>query len=112
MKERLIEMSWDISLKQKEMLDVEVADIGNYTYNVSKMYVEAMGQSLSAFNGVNAGESTLLLRQCVEEMISNPEKYKAMNPPNGWGNYEGALAYVQKLLHECEKNPNSTIEVS
>lgn len=105
-------MSWDISLKKKEMLDVEVSDIGNYTYNVSKMYIEAIGQSLSAFHGANAEESIPLLRKCVEEMTSNPEKYKNMNPTNGWGNYEGALDYVQKLLHACEKNPDSTIEVS
>lgn len=82
------------------------------TYNVSKMYVEAMGQSLSAFDGANAGGSIPALRKCVDEMLSNPEKYKAMNPANGWGNYEGALSYAQKLLHECEKKTTATINVS
>ncbi|MFJ5625436.1 hypothetical protein ACIQD3_22665 [Peribacillus loiseleuriae] len=105
-------MSWDISLTAKRLVDVEVGDIGNYTYNVSKMYRVAMGISLSELDGQKATDVIPMIRKGVDEMLANPEKYRAMNPPNGWGSYEGALDYIQKLLHECEKNPDSIIRVS
>ena len=104
-------MSWDISLKEKQSADVEVIEVGNYTYNVSKMYIEAIGKTLGEFHEMQSLDAVETLRSGVVEMISNPDKYRAMNPVNGYGNYEGALKYLQTFLHECEKNPNSIIEV-
>lgn len=104
-------MSWDITVKERQWVNVEVADVGNYTCNVSKMYVEAMGVSLSHFNGMNAIDAVELLSKGYTEMIKNPEKYKEMNPENGWGDYEGALEYLKKLLDACVNNPNGTIDV-
>lgn len=105
-------MSWDITLEERKMVDVEVADIGNYTWNVSKMYVEAIGHSLSYFDGKKAFESVDLLAKGFCEMRDHPDKYKAMNPENGWGNYEGALKYLKSLLNACVENPDATINVS
>jgi hypothetical protein len=104
-------MSWDITLTEKQWADVEVAEIGNYTYNVSKMYVVAIGKSISDFHGMKAIDAVDILSKGYTEMRDNPEKYKAMNPENGWGNYEGALAYLGSLLDACVENPNSTIQV-
>lgn len=106
-------MGYSISLTEKQYVDVEVADIGNYTYNVSKMYREAMnGNSLSDFDGMKAGEAIELLRIGYADMVKNPEKYKLMNPENGWGNYEGAKKYLGRLLTACCDNPDATIDVS
>jgi hypothetical protein len=104
-------MSWDITLTEKKCVDVEVSDVGNYTYNVSKMYGEAMGETLSYFHDMKAIDAIDLLYKGVIEMENNPDKYKSMNPENGWGNYEGALEYLKELLNACVKNPNATIQV-
>ncbi|PLR99586.1 hypothetical protein [Bacillus sp. T33-2] len=104
-------MSWDITLIEKKLVEFEVADIGNYTYNVSKMYGAAMGKTMSDFHGMEAFNAVDILSKGFCEMRDNPEKYKAMNPSNGWGNYEGALQYLEKLLLACIENPNSIINV-
>jgi hypothetical protein len=104
-------MSWDITLEERKWVDVKVANIGNYTYNVSKMYVEAMGESLSYFDGLKAIDAVELLAKGFCEMRDNPDKYKTMNPENGWGNYEGALKYLEDLLNACVENPNTIIHV-
>jgi hypothetical protein len=105
-------MSWDISLTEKQCVDVEIAEVGNYTYNVSKMYVEAMGTSLNPLHGKKASEIIETLKTGVKNMKEDPEKYKAMNPSNGWGDYEGALMYLETFLAACEENPNATVEVT
>ena len=105
-------MSWDIRLTEEKLVEVEVADIGNYTCNVSPMYVDAMGVSLSYFDGKAAKDCVKLLAQGVKNMLDDPDKYLAMEPENGWGHYEGALRYLSKLMNACIENPNATIEVS
>ena len=106
-------MGYGISLTEKRYVTVEVAEVGNYTYNVSGMYREAMdGNSLSDFDGMVASEAISLLRKGYADMVNNPEKYELMNPENGWGNYDGAKKYLGRLLEACYENPDAIIEVS
>jgi len=100
-------MSYNISLIQK----VTVGDVGNYTYNVSSMYYEALGMMLSDLNGKYAYDIIPIIAKGLADMANNPDKYKAMNPANGWGNYDGALNYLGKLLNECLNHPEAQIEV-
>lgn len=102
----------EILLKQRKYADVTVAEIGNYTYNVSNMYREAMGITLSDLHGMSATEAIDILHKGVTNMNNDPEKYKAMNPPNGWGDYEGALQFLTKILNACIENPNAYIKVN
>lgn len=101
----------EILLKQGKYIDITVAEVGNYTYNVSNMYKEAMGITLSDLHGMSATEAIDILHKGVTNMNNDPEKYKAMNPPNGWGDYEGALQFLTKILNACTENPNAYIKV-
>lgn len=107
-------MSYDLYLQidtgAKEPTDVLY--IGNYTFNVSGMWREALGYSLADLHGRNAADATPDLRQACQRMASDPEKYRAMNPPNGWGDYEGARDYLVEILDGCLAHPKTTIEVS
>ena len=98
-------MSWDISLKQ------EVYEVGNYTSNVARMYNKAIGKSMRDFEGMVAEDALSLLQDCYYEMTSDPEAYKELNPENGWGNYDGAVAYLKKLIDGCKEFPTAVIEV-
>lgn len=89
-----------------------VADVGNYTSNVSGMWAKALGERLKHFDGRNAGESVAALEAGVNAMRSNPAEYEAMNPANGWGCYEGALTYLDDLRSACARHPKTTIRVS
>ena len=39
------------------------------------------------------------------------DEYEKLNPPNGWGSYEGLLKTLKAMLECCEKNEDGIIEV-
>lgn len=111
-------MSYDIALYLKvdtggsEPVDYCAADIGNYTANVSGMWTDALGYRLADLKGRTAGDCTDDLRRAVADMQNRPDHYRAMNPPNGWGDYEGALAYLRQLHDACCAHPKATVHIS
>ncbi len=106
-------MSWDVSLViNTGVEDVEVKAVGNYTYNVSPMYMDAMGKSISDFHGLTAEESIVILKEGIDKMQNNPEHYQKLNPENGWGSYDGALKFLHKIYVACVEHPKCKIEVS
>ena len=52
-----------------------------------------------------------ILRVGLDKLISNPDKYRKHNPPNGWGTYESLLSFVTSYLGACQDNPDAAIEV-
>lgn len=52
------------------------------------------------------------LREGLAKMLEEPAKYEALNPSNGWGNYEGFLKWVRGYLEACEENPEADVRVS
>lgn len=107
-------MSYDLYLEIDTGADcmTTVAYAGNYTSNVSPMWFKALGERLSAFDGRNAGESVPLLDKGIKAMVDGREEYEAMNPPNGWGRYDGALEYLRTLRACCAEHPKTTIRAS
>ena len=45
-------------------------------------------------------------------LLSNPEKFRAFNPENGWGSYEGLCNFVYNYRNACLENPDAEIGVS
>jgi hypothetical protein len=88
------------------------ADIGNYTGNVSGMWTEALGYCLADLEDKTAGDYIDDLNRAVADMEANPAKYEAMNPANGWGNYNGALDYLRRLRDACTAHAKATIYIS
>ena len=103
-------MSWDVSLHKKKLMDDQI-EVGNYTYNVSPMYTKAMDITISELNGKICNEVIPILRKGILEMEGSPAMYKAMNPKNGWGDYEGALGFLKDIYNKCLANPKYKIEV-
>lgn len=104
-------MSWSVYLKKRKMMDDEI-DVGNMTYNVSPMYGKAMGITISDLNGKKAEKVIPILIKGIKEMEDNPKIYKKMNPPNGWGDYETAIEFLQDILIACQENSDYKIEVT
>lgn len=88
--------------------------LGNITSNVSPMWRDAMpdGQHVLDLHGKLCAECVAPLRVGIYAMTADPDRYRAMNPDNGWGDYEGALRYLRELLAGCELHPLATFEVS
>lgn len=48
----------------------------------------------------------------LARLEADPEKFRAHNPPNGWGSYEGLCAFVRAYLAACRENPEANVSVS
>lgn len=107
-------MSYDLDLRIDTGGEhpVTVHDVGNYTSNVSGMWTKALGFPLADLDGRLAADAIPDLRRAAWAMANNPDTYRAMNPENGWGDYEGARDYLVQLLEGCLAHPKTTIGVS
>ena len=99
-------MSYDIDVVITRTLHSE-----NYTSNVSDMYYHAWDQikhkldipDYELLGGdwkqaiqLDQPYSMKALREMIIELKENPKVYKQMEPSNGWGNYEGAIEFLER----------------
>jgi len=59
-----------------------------------------------------ANELIEFLRQGLHRLKSDPEKYRKLNPENGWGDYEGLVEFASKYLDACYEYPDAVVETS
>lgn len=52
------------------------------------------------------------LRSGIAKMKADPEKFKALEPENKWGTYDGFVPWLERYLAACEENPDADIRVS
>lgn len=52
------------------------------------------------------------LTRGLDLLESDPERFKKLNPSNGWGTYEGLVSCVRAYLDSCIANPDAEIYVS
>lgn len=50
------------------------------------------------------------LREGLHRLKSDPERFEALNPKNGWGSYDGLVEFVDKYLDACYQYPDATVE--
>lgn len=113
-------MSLDVYLKFEidtggKPFDAEVFS-ANYTHNCNTM-AEAAGIYKYVWRPDEcpdvkcAGDLIVPLQRGINEMVSNPAKYIAMNPPNGWGSYETFLPWLQNYRQACVDYPKAQVGV-
>lgn len=106
-------MSLDVSLYETRI--VSVFDY-NITHNLNNMAEKAgiykhlwRPEELEITQAYSLIEP---LKKGLDLLKSEPERFKAFNPENGWGTYEGLVNFVEKYLQACIENPESEINVS
>ncbi len=52
------------------------------------------------------------LKEGLAALRADPEKFKELNPPNGWGTYEGLISFTESYLNACIKYPDADIYIS
>ena len=106
-------MSLDVYLEEVRPTDVYW---GHITHNLNRMAEEAgIYKELwrpEELGFTKAGQLVQPLRDGLEKLKSQPDSFKAFNPPNGWGDYDGLVSFVASYLRACEENPNAIIRVS
>ena len=91
----------------------EVAECGNMTWNVSPMYYDALEleHGIRGLDGMDGQSALKHLNKAISKMVRNAEKYRVMNPENGWGNYDSALHFLEVIRNSCVKNPKAILRV-
>lgn len=88
----------------------------NITHNLNNM-AKAVGLYEVLWRPEEIGITTAsqmisFLEKGLEELVANPNKYKALNPSNGFGSYEDFVNFCKSVLHNCYEYPEATIEAS
>lgn len=88
---------------------------GNVTHNLSPM-AQAAGIYLPLWRpdelGITkAGQLIGPLQAGLARLKADPDKFKAFDPPNGWGSYDGFVKFVEEYLNACGENPEADVSV-
>ena len=88
----------------------------NVTHNLRRMASEAGCYEplwRAPESGITtAGQLIAPLRAALFAMKSDPDRFLPLNPPNGWGTYDGFVDALGRLLAECERSPEASVETS
>lgn len=88
----------------------------NITHNLGKM-ADAAGVYYALWRPDEIGitKASQLVEPLTKGLAilrANPNEYRKYNPSNGWGNYEGLVAFVVAYLSACEEYPDAEVSVS
>lgn len=80
----------------------------NYTYNVSRMWyaVYPDAKNMVDIDGMTGDEALPKILAAIKYMNANKDDLEAINPANGWGNYDGFLDFLIQVSAACLKNPD------
>lgn len=67
---------------------------------------------LGALDGAPCSEAAAVLWRGVERMRAMEADFRRREPENGWGNYEGALAFLTAIAQAATDHPLGFIRVS
>lgn len=104
-------MSYDFSM----MIDTGNGDVcvessENYTYNISPMLYDTNdGWERIMKNNVSGALAGELMTGIISRLEADPEKYRAMNPENGWGDYDSGLKWCKHLRDLFARHPKCTV---
>lgn len=81
----------------------------NVTYNLGQMLRAAGFPEWGKLIGAPAAEAGGMLRAVYDRLLADPATFREMNPSNGWGTYEGAIAFVDRFAVQCAEHPKAII---
>jgi len=103
-------MSLDFSLSAMQPTDVLVLNI---THNLGQMAVACGVYKCLWRPKENGYEKAIQIIPDLEHGLrllrENPQKFKSLNPENGWGSYELFVSSVEKILASCWEHPQAEI---
>ena len=97
---------------------VSVTEYRNPTFNLAPMFSAALGIDMRDYgkgrrflDGMPAAEALPIVTAALSAMALDPARFRALDPPNGWGSYEGAVEFLQWLQKKCIEHPKATVLV-
>jgi hypothetical protein len=89
---------------------------GNITHNLNTMAAAAgIYDVLWRPDEIGITKAAQLIgpmKDGLAKLESDPERFKKLNPANGWGSYEVLVSFVRDYLRSCEENPDADVRTS
>lgn len=89
---------------------------GNITHNLGEM---ALGAGIykavwrpEECGPETAGQVAEVLRTGLRKMKDDPEHFREMDSPNGWGTYDYFIPWLERYLEACEEHPTARVVAS
>lgn len=110
-------MGWDARISARPRGHEPAALFGewNYTHNTSPMIsrvLDVMGAETSEpwyrlLDGMNGAEGGHYLDLIIGGLSEAPELFRAMNPSNGWGDYDSLLEVLAEMRDTSHAHPRT-----
>lgn len=108
-------MSWgvDIVIDHADGYQTVVEVFYGHTYNLTPMWRKAGTCSVTRdFDGRNAGQLAPILSAGLIDALRHRTEYEALNPSNGWGDYDGFVQMLTRFARLCWEHPTGTVRWS
>lgn len=118
--EEITRQEWDAAFPGREPIVVAETHSrdfsANITHNLNTMAAAAgIYHHLWRPDEIGITKASELIEPLAEGLAllrSDPERFKAFNPENGWGDYDGLVDFVSEYLDACLRNPDALVSVS
>lgn len=88
---------------------------GNITHNLAEMATAAeIYKPLWEPDEIGITMAAQLIGPLLEglgKLKREPEYFRQFNPPNGWGDYEVLVSFVERYLEACKEYPSAEVSV-
>jgi hypothetical protein len=112
-------MSLDVTLKEEPCKCCGRGDevySANITHNLTDMALEAGLYEAcwhpEDIDAKRAGDIIPILREGIDVMRADPDRFRAFDAKNRWGIYDDFLPWLERYLKACEENPDALINTS
>lgn len=106
-------MSWGLNIVAKDMDGNEhwINVIDSQTGNLRPMWTKAVSflEVTRDFEGKVCGDILLDLKSGLMDILDHPSDYIALNPTNGWGDFDGFFETYVRLVQQAAKYPSGVL---
>jgi hypothetical protein len=87
----------------------EVVD--GHTYNLTPMWRRAgvVHESTRELDRARTEDLFPRLDRALQDAHDHPDEYRALNPPSGWGDYEGFVEILTRFRDLCAEHPRGVV---
>lgn len=107
-------MSWglDIVVTDTDGNEHWIEIVNGHTYNLTDMWAKAIPflEVTRDFDEKVCGDILPDLKRGLLDIIDNPKDYIALNPSNGWGDFDGFFEIYIKMIQLVAKYPSGVLK--
>ena len=102
-------MGWDLMAVVNVDGDERTLESWNYTHNCNPM-IRGAGFSEWPYevDGMDGKELSRKLDAALRSLRAEPERFRAMNPSNGWGSYDSLVPVLEEVADFAATHPSVT----